>query len=153
MFPRHNTGVAPEIASLRQPMTVLAKNERIIAALVEKPMDDPSWDAETLPGLQAAFSKAVRSLRLGAVTSCVPEPPERSRANLRHDSWTASVGVSYVAGQNASNVSNVHISHLTSDNQGPGNIKHTEHNQAVLDAFLADPHVQRVMSHGNGELD
>ena len=130
-------------------MTILAKDKRVVTVLAEKP--DAMWDAETMSGLEAAFAKAVHDLQLGG-SYCVPTPQARARVTLRHDFWTASAGVSYVAGQKVSVVIIPRIPKLTDGMQGPGNIKQTEHNAAVLETFLADPHVQRAMSHGNGAL-
>lgn len=82
-------------------MLLLDKDEHIVGILAGKPIDDPAWDTETVPGIEAALKQASADLHFKDSTS-LPIPPGSRGRNRRGDYKTAAVGSSYGGGQRVS---------------------------------------------------
>ncbi|KAF7797134.1 hypothetical protein EIP86_008326 [Pleurotus ostreatoroseus] len=125
---------AHELCS-RRPKLIVDKFRRIIATLVGRPVNDPTWDTKTMEGLRAALEELRKQLDFGT-NMVIPVPPGGSKENRRGEFCSATIGVSYGGGQ-----------------PEPGNLKHEPNNQEAFKKFLENPFVQRVLKFGSDQLN
>ncbi|KAF7799733.1 hypothetical protein EIP86_010975 [Pleurotus ostreatoroseus] len=131
-----------------KPKVVVDKAGRVVTFLAGRPTNDPTWST-TMHRVQEATDEAHKQLRFGN-DQCIPPPPGGCEENRRSGFRTATAGVSYGGGQKVrfSN-SDPYCTKLMYGLEEPGFLKHTPHNQHVLDNYFANPHVQRALGFGS----
>lgn len=102
--------------------------------------NDPGWD-DVLEGAEKAIKNARRLLQFG----------RKQLSDRRGPFPTFAYGISYGGGQQVCSVSS-HIA-LSEDEpeQAPGNLRHSEHNQKVLDQLHRDPCMVRLMRYADSK--
>ncbi|KAF7796180.1 hypothetical protein EIP86_007354 [Pleurotus ostreatoroseus] len=109
------------------------KNGRGIGGLVGRPANDDTWDRNAKE-IVDVLTHAGEELRFGRY-ECLPVPSGGCEDNRRGGFATAAVGVSFGGGQTV-----------------PGNLKHTVHNQRVLDDVLQSNCIRRALKYGSNSL-